>query len=215
LTKLTKTLIQCDFDGTVTEEDVSFALLDAYTNGGWRKQLRQYEEKKITVGRFNAEAFAMVKASRQSLVKTAKNMAKLRPGFPELVACCRRKNFRLVIVSNGLDFYIEEILKDAGLGDIEFHAAQTQFYPDGLKVQYIAPDGTCLDDDFKKAYVDSFLSGGYRIIYIGNGSSDLAPARNCHRIFATSSLLSHCRQENLNCIAFNDFHQVVKVLELL
>ncbi len=40
LTRATKTLVQCDFDGTVTEEDVSFMLLDAFANGGWR-QLHQ------------------------------------------------------------------------------------------------------------------------------------------------------------------------------
>ena len=40
-----KTLIQCDFDGTVTEEDVSFFLLDAFAQGDWRALLREYKEK--------------------------------------------------------------------------------------------------------------------------------------------------------------------------
>ncbi len=31
----TKTLVQCDFDGTITEEDVSFAMLDAFADGDW------------------------------------------------------------------------------------------------------------------------------------------------------------------------------------
>ena len=214
LIETTKTLVQCDFDGTITEEDVSFMLLDAFAGGNWRQRLKEYEEGKISVGRFNTEAFAMVKANKESLLKLAKEKAQIRPGFHELVACCRRKGFRLVIVSNGLDFYIEEILKDMGLGDIEVFAAKTDFHPEGLKVRYIGPDGNQLDEGFKEAYVRLFLGEGYRVIYVGNGTSDLLPARQCHYIFATENLLVHCREANLNCAPFNDFNEVVKVMEL-
>jgi len=215
LTGETKTLFQCDFDGTITEADVSFMMLDAYAAGNWRQLLRDYQEGKISVGRFNMEAFAMVKADRESLLEVARGNMKIRPGFHELVDCCRRKGFRFVIVSNGLDFYINEILRDVGAADIEVCAAQTHFYPGGLKVQYIGPDGSRLDEDFKVAYVNSFLSEGYRIIYAGNGDSDLSPARQCHYIFATDTLLARCKQVNLGCTSFTDFNQVVRVLETL
>ena len=194
LTEVTKTLVQCDFDGTVTEEDVSFMLLDTFASGDWRQLFREYQEGKISVGRFNADAFAMVKASRQSLLEVAKGKVKIRPGFHELITCCRSKGFRFVIVSNGLDFYIKEILRDIGLGEIEVFAAQTLFHPEGINVQYIGPDGSHLDEDFKEAYVNSFLGEGYRIIYVGNGASDISPARRCHYIFATGDLPSHCKQ---------------------
>ena len=215
MTGVTKTLVQCDFDGTITEEDVSFIILDAFAEGDWRQLHRTYEESNISVGRFNTDAFAMVKTDRQSLLKIAKAKVKIRPGFHRMVACCRSKGFRLVIVSNGLDFYIEAILKDIGLADIEVLAAETHFYPTGLKVQYIGPDGNHLDDNFKDAYVNSFLGEDYRVIYMGNGTSDLAPARQCHHIFATANLLAHCQQMNLGCTPFTDFDEVVKVLELL
>ena len=215
LSEVTKTLVQCDFDGTITEEDVSFMLLDAYADGDWRQILREHEEGKISVGRFNTEAFAMVKADRESLLEVARANMKIRPGFHELVACCRRKDFRFVIVSNGLDFYIEEILRNIGVGDIEVFAAKISFHPESLKVQYIGPDGSRLDEDFKGAYVNSFLSKGYRIVYIGNGTSDISPASQCHYIFATGNLLAHCEQTNLDCTPFTDFNQVVSILELL
>ena len=215
MTEETKTLVQCDFDGTITEEDASFMILDTFADGGWRQLYREYEEARISVGRFNTEAFTMVKADRKSLLKVVKGTVKIRSGFQELVACCRRKDFRLVIVSNGLDFYIEEILKDIGLGDIEVFAARTRFHPEGLKVQYIGPDGNHLDENFKGAYVNSFLKEGYRIIYAGNGVSDIAPARQSYHVFATGSLLTHCQQTNLDCTPFTDFNEVVKVLELL
>ncbi len=209
----TKTLVQCDFDGTITEKDVSFVLLDTFADGDWRKMLREYHEGKISVGYFNRTAFAMVKANKQALIKVTKSKMKIRPGFHEMVACCRRKGFRFVIVSNGLDFYIEEILRDSGVGDIEVLAAKTHFNPAGLKVQYIGPDGSHLDEDFKGAYVNLFLSQGYRIIYVGNGTSDFSPARRRHYVFATGDLLTHLKQANLDCVPFTNFGEVVKIIE--
>lgn len=213
MSEVTKTLVQCDFDGTVTEEDVSFTMLDAFASGDWRQLFKDYQDGKISVGRFNTDAFAMVKADRESLLEVARAQLRMRPGFPEMVAYCRQKGFRFVIVSNGLDFYIEAILRDAGIADIEVFAAQTSFHPECVKVQYIGPDGNFLDDNFKGTYVDSFLGEGYRIIYVGNGTSDVSPAGRCHHVFATGDLVSLCKQANLTCTPFTDFAEVVRVLE--
>ena len=214
LSEVTKTLVQCDFDGTITEEDVSFLMLDAFADGDWRQLFTEYQEGKISVGRFNANAFAMVKASRENLLEIVRGKMKVRPGFHEMVDYCRNKDFRFVIVSNGLDFYIEEILKGIGMAHLEVFAAQTRFQPEGLKVQYVGPDGSYLDEDFKMVYVNSFLREGYQIIYVGNGSSDISPARKCHYIFATGVLVDYCKQTNFDCVSFTDFNQVIRTLEL-
>ena len=208
-----KTLVQCDFDGTVTEEDTSFFLLDAFAQGDWRRLLREYKEHRISVGEFNTKAFAMVKADKPTLLEALKGEVKVRAGFHELVNYCRKKGLRLVIVSNGLDFYIKAVLKELGLENIEVHAAQAVFHPEGMEVHYVGPDGKRLDDGVKEAYIESFLKLGYRVIYIGNGDSDVAPAKYAHHIFATGELLAYCRENNLNYKPFENFMDVVKDLE--
>jgi 2-hydroxy-3-keto-5-methylthiopentenyl-1-phosphate phosphatase len=40
LSEEVKTVVQCDFDGTITVEDVSFKMLEAYADSSW-KQLRE------------------------------------------------------------------------------------------------------------------------------------------------------------------------------
>lgn len=210
-----KILIQCDFDGTITEEDVSFVLLDAFTDGEWRPLLEDYRAGRISVGRLNREAFGMVKASQQDLVKAMSGRYEIRPGFRELVDYCHKEGLRFVIVSNGLDFYIDTILRKIGLQGIEVFAAQTQFRPEGLRVQYIGPQGEDIDDGFKEAHVESFTKQGYRIFYAGNGASDFPPARKCYHIFATGDLLSVCRKEKVECFAFDDLKEIITGLELL
>jgi 2-hydroxy-3-keto-5-methylthiopentenyl-1-phosphate phosphatase len=210
-----KTIVQCDFDGTITEGDVSFVLLDAFARGDWRRLESDYQERRISVQDLNARAFAMVKADASTLLKTIDGKVRVRAGFQNLVSYCRERRFRLVIVSNGLDFYIRAILKDLHLEDIEVISGQACFRPEGIEVRYLGPDGRILEDGFKETYVRSFRGLGYRLIYMGNGESDIAPARHAHHVFATDRLLSHARKHNLDWRPLGSFVDAVREIALL
>ncbi len=216
-TEAMKTIVQCDFDGTITEKDASFLLLDAFADGNWRQVLEEYIEGKITVGAFNTRAFAMIKADKKTLLDFMfkSGQIKIRPGFQELLAYCSKNNWEFVIISNGLQFYIEAILQNAGINNIEVFAAQNRFKTDGVEVKYIGPDGNQLAGGFKEAYTELFLDRGYRVIYAGNGISDIYPARKAHHVFATGELLKGCRETNLNCTPFDDLNDIIRGLELL
>ncbi|HUT96814.1 MAG TPA: MtnX-like HAD-IB family phosphatase [Dehalococcoidales bacterium] len=208
-------IIQSDFDGTLTEEDVSFALLDAFADGDWRKLYEQYRQKKMTVGDFNTKAFAMVKASRDELLKVARAQVKLREGLRNLVNYCQERGFRFLVVSNGLDFYIKAILEDVGLGNIEIYAATTKFTPDGLEVKYIGPEGAVLKKGFKEAYTKLFLTQGYQVVCLGNGPSDYFPAALSQHVFARDGLMDICKAKKLKCQPFDDLNDIVRGLGAL
>jgi 2-hydroxy-3-keto-5-methylthiopentenyl-1-phosphate phosphatase len=207
--------VQCDFDGTITEEDVSFLLLDTYAGSKWRELWQDYMAGRIPVGTFNKKVFAMVKADRQKMTDLVLNSdrVKIRHGFNEMLKYCSRRDFEFSIVSNGLTFYIEAILENLGIDSIEVFAAQNQFSPDGMLVEYIGPDGTSMEDGFKEAYTKLLVNRGYSVVYLGNGVSDIYPARRASKVFATGDLLQRCRDEELECTPFNDFYDVVKGLE--
>jgi len=107
------------------------------------------------------------------------------------------------------------MLKDIGLENLEVHAAQSSFHPEETKVQYVGPDGNELDDGLKEAYIKSFLRQGYRVVYVGNGDSDILPAKYAHLILARGELLDYCRENNLECKPFNDFTDIIKTLQFL
>jgi len=214
-TEVMKTLVQCDFDGTITHQDASFLMLDAFASGDWRQLLTEYREGKIAVGHFTTQSFAMIKADRQTLLDFIKGKVEVRAGFSELLDYCRRKGFQFVIVSNGLDFYIESILRDIGVENVEVFAARTEFHPGGLEVKYIGPEGNQLQSDFKETYTRLFVKEGHRVIYVGNGISDLPPAKQAHHVFATGELLTYCQEININCTPFNNLDDIIKELELL
>jgi 2-hydroxy-3-keto-5-methylthiopentenyl-1-phosphate phosphatase len=207
--KKTKTLVQSDFDGTITEEDVSFLILDAFADGDWRKLLEEYKVGKITVGSFNKSAFDMVKEDKETLQEFVKKKVRIREGLPELLKFCRSNNLRFVVVSNGLEFYINTIFTDLGFNDIEIYAAQAAFGPGGIQAGYFGPDGIELQNDFKKTYIRRFQQDNYRVLYIGNGASDVPSARLADHIFATDTMLAACRRMNLDCTPFTSLNDIV------
>jgi 2-hydroxy-3-keto-5-methylthiopentenyl-1-phosphate phosphatase len=218
LEKAQKTLVQCDFDGTITIRDVSYIILDAFATGDWRQWEKKYAAGDISVGRFSRETFSLVTADRQTILEYIKDRVVIRPGFEEFVTLCRRRDLRLVIVSNGLEFYIKQVLEDIGFPDLEVHAADTHFYQDGLRVEYTGPDGTVVDDGPKGRFARLFLADGYRVMYIGDGRSDFEPARHCHMIFAAAnggSLLPYCRRENVACQPYTSFYDIISVMETM
>jgi 2-hydroxy-3-keto-5-methylthiopentenyl-1-phosphate phosphatase len=212
-----ETAVQLDFDGTVTEEDVSFLLLDTYVGPRWREYLKDYTSGRIPVGVFNKRVFGMVRAGRKAMTDLvlSSDRVKIRPGLTEYADYCSRQGIRNVIVSNGLVFYIEAILKKLGLNGFEVYAAQNRFSPTGMKVAYIGPDGTEMEVGFKEAYTRLLKKKGYDVIYIGNGASDIFAARQASHVFAIDKLLQRCRREKVPCLPFHDFFDVVKGLESL
>lgn len=212
-----KTAVQLDFDGTVTEEDISFLLLDKYANGDWRKYLTEYHAGKITVGAFNKKVFGMITDDEKTLTDFVLNSPKSKPrrGLWDLTSYCYRKGIKVIIVSNGLRFYIEAILNKKGIKGIEVHAAESVFSPSGMKVRYIGPDGKEVDDGFKQAYTDMLLKEGYQVVYIGDGNSDIYSARKAKYVCATGNLLKRCQQEDLYWYSFEDFLDVERVVRRL
>lgn len=212
-----KTAVQLDFDGTVTEEDVSFLLLDEFAGSRWRKYLEEYASGKISVGDFSKKVFGIIKADEKTLTDfiLSSPRVKVRPGLREFITYCGNKRIKVIIVSHGLTFYIKAILSKFGITEIEIHAAENVFSPDGMKVLYLGPDGNELDASFKEAYVDMLNRKGYQVVYIGDGNSDIYPSRRAQYVCATSNLLLRCREEKLNCYPFNDFYDIIKILDRL
>jgi 2-hydroxy-3-keto-5-methylthiopentenyl-1-phosphate phosphatase len=209
------TLVQCDFDGTVTVGDVSFQILDEFTGTGWRQLFDDYMAGKMSVNRFNATVFSRVKADKKTLDEFVRRKAVIRPGFRELLEASKERGFRFVIVSNGMMFYIEDILGMLGVSDVEFVAARANFKPGTIEAWYEGPDGKVVEDGFKEAYTRHFLKQGYRIVYLGNGASDFAPARMCSRIFSIENLTKACEANGVNCTPFIDLHEVARALKKL
>ena len=207
-----KPIIQCDFDGTIVTNNISLLLRERFAHKRWRAIESEYVAGKISVEESNRRQFRLIRESEEVLGTFARQHAVVRPGFEDFVRYCQSSGARLVLVSSGLDFYIESALTSLSLPRIEVLCARTVFQPDGVLVEYFDPGGAPVRDGFKLRCLKSLRKQGSPIVYIGDGLSDVEPARNADCVFATGSLRGLLSAASIHCYHFSSFEQITSAL---
>ncbi len=208
-------IIQCDFDGTIIRNNLSVLLREKYACGDWQKIDSDYLHGHLTVEQSNKLQFSLIKEPKERLQEFVRQHIELRPGFVEFVRYCRESAIPFAIVSSGLDFYIEPVLAQIGMRDLELHCGRTSFSRDGIDVSYYDPEGNVIKKGFKKKYLTWFKKRGKNIIYLGDGLSDLEAARQADHVFATGHLLDLLDAQSIAHSAFSDFYDLQRQIRLL
>ena len=208
-------IIQCDFDGTIISNNLSVLLREKYARGDWQRIDSDYLHGHLTVEQSNQLQFSLIKEPKEKLQEFVRQHIEVKPGFVEFVRYCQESAIPFVIVSSGLDFYIEPVLAEIGMPDLELHCGRTSFSRDGIDVSYYAPEGNIINQGFKKRCLTWLKKRGTNIIYLGDGLSDLEAARQADHVFATAHLLDLLDTQSVACSAFSDFYDLQRQIRLL
>ncbi len=203
-------IVQCDFDGTITTNNLSLLLRERFAIGDWQKIESDYLRGQLTVEVSNMRQYALIKESREKLQEFARQNVEVRLGFLEFTELCRIAGVRLVIVSSGLDFYIEAALDKIGASDLELHCARTAFGEDGIVVSYLDPEGNIIEEGFKKKWLAWLKGQSDSVTYIGDGLSDLEVACAADHVFATGHLHTLLSTASVPHHTFSDFHDILR-----
>jgi 2-hydroxy-3-keto-5-methylthiopentenyl-1-phosphate phosphatase len=206
-------LAVCDFDGTITLEDVTNLIWDAHLPYDWREVLLgPSRDGKISALELIARGYADVQAPPETLLDEIRPHVRLRAGWQALVALFAARGWPLEVVSHGLGFYIRDILPP-GVALTAFEGAF-----DGRRWQVTLPPGRRLEAgaDFKSAVVAELRARhpGCATIYIGDGRLDFPAARRTDLVLAVrgSALERLCAAHAVPCVAFDSFDEVVAIL---
>ncbi|MDP6102044.1 MAG: MtnX-like HAD-IB family phosphatase [Dehalococcoidia bacterium] len=209
--------VQCDFDDTITVSDLGAELLKnlAPNQSTWRKVDEDYRAGRISVEECQRSQFARMKIGPKEVQRYAIREVEMRPGFSQAVEYCRNEGIRFVIVSNGLDLYIDSILENLGLADLERYSGQARITDVGIAVDYVDPMGTQLTENFKTACLKYLRAGNQPVVCIGDSVSDIPPALGADHVIARSELLNHFQRHQLPYLAFETFYDVQHHLQNL
>lgn len=203
-----KRAVLTDFDGTITVEDVAEVILEEYAPSTWRDIENLVRDRKIGTREGMARQFDLVRARKEELLGFVDRRVRIDETFPTFVDFCRREGILLEIVSEGLDFYVRHLLEKWGI-DLPLRTNRTFFEGGRVRIGYPWADGTCtLCGTCKLQRLFQLRVQGYRVAYVGDGSSDLCPAIEADRVFAKSELESLCREEAIDFIPFERFSDV-------
>ncbi len=212
--KVPRMLILCDFDGTVSTVDMGNEILNRFTDKGWEEIDRAYCAGEIGSRVAYTQVASLFTGSRAEMLEFVSSREKIDAHFLEFYRFCRSRGMDLKIVSDGLDFYIDAILKKNNIEDIEFFSNVTIFRDDDkLSIEFPRMNdecekcGTC-----KKGVLRDYRSKYDRVIYVGNGYSDVCPARDADLVFAKEVLYEKCREDGTPCVHYENFGDIMNYL---
>ena len=201
-----------DFDGTVTERAVSYMLLERFGSGPWRDLDREFASGNISARDCIARQFEMLEATDDQVREFVRDHVKLRAGFLEFVSHVRGMGYPIAITSEGLDLYVNEVLEHQGVDYVNVFTNEARRTPGGrLAVHYPHPSEECIDcGNCKEDLVRALQEDGNYVVFIGNGRTDLCPARYANIVFARDGLARRLQEEGRPFILFEDFFDVLE-----
>jgi len=205
-----------DFDNTITVGDVLDGVIERFSpDEGWRTLEAEWEEGRIGARVCLDGQLRGLRASWPEFERHLDGVA-LDPGFNALLELVRRERGQLTVVSDNFDLFVGHILRRSGLADVAFHANHLELAGDRVIPSFPFTNPNCPDcAHCKKTHFIPPNDDGRRVVYIGDGRSDLCPARHADIVFAKASLLAHLHEERIPCMAFDGLTDVTRALQKL
>lgn len=204
--------VLCDFDGTISREDVTDSLLLRFGRPGWDALEAEWRSGRIGSRQCMAGQVELLDCSADELDEHLAGI-EIDPDFSAFADAVQALGWPMIIVSDGLDYAIQRILKRHGLAHL--HIVANRLEPQGprswrLAFPHAAPgctSGTC-----KCAFT---AGAGRRTLLIGDGASDFCIAGRADLTLARKRLLEHCLDRSLPHHPVSSFKQALTLLPAL
>ncbi len=202
----------CDFDGTVTADDVQHVIFNHFAGDRWIPVNEAWRRGEVSTAERSRQQWNMVPASQQQVLDLVSPIP-LAPFFADFVALCQQRGWGLHIASDGFDFYIRHILAAHGLRDIPFSANHLEFVDGHVRLDFARPNPSCCRlGNCKRLIVDEQRPAGGRVIYVGDGLSDACGAEAADIVFAKGLLVGYCEQHGIAYHPFQDFGDIIATI---
>jgi 2,3-diketo-5-methylthio-1-phosphopentane phosphatase len=198
----------CDFDGTVSPRDIGASLVRRFARGReheLREGLARWKAGEIGHRELTElECRGLIVTRDEALGFTAGFT--LDPEFAPFARAARARGDRVMVVSEGFDFYIEQQLGAAGLGEIPWAANRAHFEGASLVPEFPHHDPSCrVCGNCKAQHVRAQQAAGHRVVFVGDGLSDRCGARASDVVVARDALLDWCRGQGIAARRFEGF----------
>jgi 2-hydroxy-3-keto-5-methylthiopentenyl-1-phosphate phosphatase len=207
--------ILCDFDGTITLEDVIDSLLEHFGLPGWERLEDDWRAGRIGSRECMSGQVALLDLDREQLDQHLSGQS-IDPGFPAFVAEARRLGAPLRIVSDGLDYAIDAVLARHGLADLPVSANHLSARSERRwTLQSPWQAGDCRSGTCKCACVATARGNGRPTLLIGDGASDFCAAHRVDFVFAKGRLIDYCRNADIPFLPIASFDEASARLRAL
>jgi len=129
--------------------------------------------------------------------------------FNDFLSFCRQNKIEVTILSDGLDFYIEELLARNGITGVPSYSNHINFDHGKIEVEFPFESDCEKCGNCKGAHILTKSGADDLIVHVGNGYSDRCGVQYADVVFAKDDLLKYCEENNVTYFRFNDFSDVL------
>jgi 2-hydroxy-3-keto-5-methylthiopentenyl-1-phosphate phosphatase len=203
-----------DFDGTACAHDVAEHLLIEFGDPSWPEYDAAWERGELDSRRVITAQAAMLGAPAERMLEYALEHCPIEPTFPAFVRWLSTEGVPVTVVSDGFGFYIEPILRAAGLGDVP--VITNTWTADGdVRILFENGHAECIGCGTCK--MGAVLGARERgaVAFVGEGQSDRYGALYADVAFAKDVLVEIARTDGVPFLPWTTFDDVRAGLEAL
>jgi 2-hydroxy-3-keto-5-methylthiopentenyl-1-phosphate phosphatase len=209
--------IFCDFDGTVTHKDTWIDTGNFFIKqkDKWNNVLRKFESREIGARECFIEECRLMENFERDIFDQIIDKQKVDSHFQDFVVFCEKNNIPILILSEGVDYYVERILARLGLS-LPFYSNRFVISQDkkNFHLEFPYADSDCPDCGCCKRNLLLNLTGDDEIsVYIGDGLTDTCAVQYADLVFAKGALASHCWKNNITYFEYVNFLDIKNKLE--
>ena len=200
--------VLCDFDGTISTRDTVQALFASFGSQCCRDLNRKWVLGEIS-SRQNYEGCLGSTSATRDQMECVLSAITIDPFFPAFLRWCSDQSYAFAIVSDGLEWAIRYVLGLYGVHGPTVFATHMQYVTGGYRFDFpwYHPD-LPLRGISKPHIIRRYQAQGYRVVYVGDGLTDLEALGVADVVFAKGKLLSLARERSKQVLAFDDLRQV-------
>lgn len=207
-------LIQCDFDGTISLNDVTDALLRRFGRPGWEELEEEWEQGRIGSAECMQRQVELLDMSPEDLALALDQVA-IDPGFPEFVAQAAALGIALQVVSDGLDYAISTVLKRHGLASLPVVANRLVYAGERqwrMETPWHSPACERASANCKCDRLHEERLRQKKVLYVGDSTSDFCVSGKADFVLAKYRLIDHCNAHGIAHVPFTFFNEATALL---
>jgi len=211
--------ICCDFDGTITLTDTGKELLDALTDKDWRSIDQFVINGEIGTRAALIEQWGMIEHTTMEEIFSIVDTIEIDPTFIDFYNWILKNNIYFIILSDGFKTYIKRILEKHKINssELEIKSNDMELIHNKIGLQFLTNSCEHGCANCKHSHVLKIKNDFDKVVYIGDGLSDILPARElADYIFARKNEdLALKLKTDSRLIEFSNFVEIQKFLEEL
>lgn len=207
-------IVFCDFDGTITKNDTVNYFLSLFADKKWLEIEEQWIKGEIGSKECMTRQFNCIDYISQEQLDNFIENIEIDEYFVEFVEFLKKNNTEVYIVSDGFDLFINSTLKKYNLDDIKVFSNKLIFDNGKFITSYPRYQIGCKKNaGLCKCEVIESHRENKRVIYIGDGNSDVCVCSLADTLFAKNELSVYCCVNSIAHIKFSIFKDICSYLD--